>query len=193
MMTATDTGLSGNTALQSLALADDLQATRAAEYVYEHLLAALGASGDTTLLESPAAPLEPLRDAVQRGDVLLSDTESVSVARWVLSALTATPDGQRLVERALAEWKDDTQRVGVRLQWTLAGTLLLLVATTDVEYGPQGLHIHKKTVIPQQVEATLTFIRAKVSVKVFDPSTPAQLPPGAQSGKAPPALPPAAP
>lgn len=175
-MTVYSPDLPVNAALQSLALADDLHAARAAEYVYEHLLTALSASGDFTPLEAPAVPLLPLRDAVQRSDVMLSDVESVSVARWVLTTLTATADGQRLVEQALAEWNDNTQRVGVRLQWTLAGTLLLLVATTEVEYGPQGLHIHKKVVIPQQLEATLAFIRAKVSVKVFDPSTALPLP-----------------
>lgn len=165
--------------LEALALADDLEVVRAAEDLYERLMGALASVEVTALMADAPPSMQTLQHALeQQQAVQLSDTESISVARWTLRQLARSPQGRRLVLDALQHWRDDTQRVGTRVQWTLAGTLLLLVVTTEVDYGPAGLRIHKKTVIPAEVEATVAFLKGKVNLKVFDPApVPATPPP----------------
>ena len=161
----------GSNVLEALALADDIEAVRAAKHIYDQALPLLSKPAALTASGQEPPVVGALMQSLRQGEnVVLSDSESVATARWVLLQLLKSPGGGRLVLDALKGWQDDTQRVGVRLQWTLAGTLLLLVATTEVEFGPNGFHLHKKTIIPEQLEATATFLKAKVSVKVFEPS-----------------------
>jgi hypothetical protein len=140
-------------ALEALALADDLDAVRACEQVYERFVGALASADVSALLAGAPEPIHALQHGLSQRDVLLDEAESIAAARWTLRQLARSPQGQRLLLDSLNNWRDDTQRVGIRVQWTLAGTLLLLMATTEVDYGPEGLRIHKKTVIPAQIEA----------------------------------------
>ena len=138
-----------SSALEALALADDVEVVRAAEHIYNQCISALGEQEIDPGTEHDAPVIEALVVSMSQDEsVVLSDSESIATAHWVLLQLVKSPGGSRFVLHALSGWEDDTQRVGARLQWTLAGTLLLLVATTEVEFGPNGLHIHKKTVIP---------------------------------------------
>lgn len=166
---ATLAGVDELVALEALALADDLEVVRTSEEVYERLVGALATADVSELMAGAPDSIHALQQALAQQDVLLDEAESIAAARWTLRQLARSPQGQRLLLESLRNWRDDTQRVGTRVQWTLAGTLLLLVATTEVEYGPAGLHIHKKTVIPEQIEATVAFIKSKLSVRVFNP------------------------
>ena len=155
--------------LEAIALADDLTAVRAVEYIYERV-GSVEADADDSQLEVPQNPtLQALLASIGRDEqYLLDQAESIGAARWILCQFSKTTNGPVLVLDALKNWRDTSQGVGERLQWALVGTLLLCVATTEVVIDSNGIQLHKKAIAPALIETTATFLKGKISVKVLD-------------------------
>ncbi|MCP4980952.1 MAG: hypothetical protein GY935_10710 [Gammaproteobacteria bacterium] len=157
------------TSLEAIALVNDLTAVRAVEYIYEHF-GSVPIDAEGGQLEVPPDPtLQALLQSIERDEqILLSDAESICAARWILCQIVKGANGPALVFDALEKWNDETQSVGTQLQWILVGTLMLCVATTEVKIDSNGFSIHKKAALPEQIEATASFLKVKINVKVLD-------------------------
>lgn len=164
-----------NAATRAIALADDVSIVRALEFFHTEISRSLPAS-TKDLLEQ----LDSLPNREQNiGDLIayLSDSagkdlnaaDSVSLARWILVTAADSPDGERFVFHCVQEWPDERQTVGKTVAIGTIGALWLVLGTTEVVYKDGVLEVHKKPVVPEQVEMTASVLKAKFQIKVFDP------------------------
>lgn len=164
-----------NAATRAIALADDVSIVRALEYFHAEVSKALPASTGDLLGQLDGLPnraqcigglIAFLGDSTGKD---LSAADSVSLARWVLVTAAESPDGERFVLHCVQDWPDDWQTVGKTVAIGTIGALWLVLATTEVAYRDGVLEVHKKPVVPEQVEMTASVLKAKFQLKIFDP------------------------
>jgi hypothetical protein len=165
-----------NAAIRAIALADDVSIVRALEYFHAEVSKVLHASTADLLQQ-----LSALRDREQSVGALisflgesagkdLSAADSVSLARWILVTAAESPSAEGFVLHCVHEWPDDRQTVGKTVAVGMIGAVWLVLATTEVAYKDGQLEVHKKPVIPEQVEATAKVLKARFQIKIFDPN-----------------------
>lgn len=152
--------------LEALALADDVVAVRAAEYIYERLESLPLRSDETAIDLTPHPPLLALQQSIETdGDQAMGDSDSIRSARFLLCQFAKQECGNMLVLEALQDWNDDTQRVGVQISWGIIATLLLTFATTEVRIDGNGYSLHKKAIIPSQIDTIINLRNGIFSIK----------------------------
>lgn len=164
-----------NAATRAIALADDVSIVRALEFFHAELSKVLPASTDELLKQFDGLPNREqsvgslvafLGESAGKD---LSTADSVSLARWILVTAADSQDGERFVLHCVQDWPDDRQTVGKTIAVGTIGALWLVLATTEVAYKDGHLEIHKKPVVPENIEATASVLKAKFQIKIFDP------------------------
>ena len=156
-----------NTAIHEIALTDDVSVIRSSQYLNRLISNSLTESGDDLLTSLSALPeyrktVEPLIKHLQKNWTKnLSTADSIVLARWMLVTITKIPSAEPLVLHCLHEWPDDRQTVGKVVSYGLIGALWLAIASTEITYENGNLEIHKKAVVPEQVEGTAKALTIK--------------------------------
>ena len=159
-------------ALKAIALSDDVSVVRAFEFLHTTLLNGLSFPASELLEQLETLPgfgasLQPLISHLHdNAGVEVSPQQSISLARLILVAWTENPDTAGLVLHCIENWPDDRQSVGKTIALGVIGTVWLLAATTEVLWKDGKLTIHKKAMVPQQIEATADTLRQTLSIRV---------------------------
>ncbi|WP_324745628.1 hypothetical protein [Pseudomonas veronii] len=167
-----------NTAIYEIALTDDVSIIRSTQYLSRLVLNSLPKSKEDLLAPLSFLPeyektVEPLIMHLQQNWAKnLSAADSIALARWILVTMTQIPGVEPFVLHCLHEWPDRRQSVGKVVSYGVIGTLWLAIASTEIIYDNGSLQIHKKTVVPEQIEATAQALKIKLRLTVFDPSVP---------------------
>ena len=160
-------------AMELLALADDISVIRAFEYL------------DTTLRkEMEVASPGKLEDVIQKtSDAVesfgflvgmlsehqghkLTDEQSVLNARQILVDIVLKHDGEDIVKFALENWTDDKQSVGKILSVGCVGAVWIILATTKVSVKNSEIEIEKLPLMPEKMEFESKKIKTRLSVEI---------------------------
>lgn len=159
-----------DTTITAIALADDITIIRAAEFFHRELSKAIR---DFDINEDELLALasglqgfdQTLNAAGRYEDKELGVADSVALVRRLLVTAAQDPHLTVFVEHCVNDWPDDRLAVGRTVSVGLTLTLFLLIATTEVKYSSNdGIEIHKRAVIPKQIQATFSTLKKKFEV-----------------------------
>lgn len=164
-----------HSAIELLALADDVSVIRAFEYLDITLRKEMESASPGKLEET----IEETSDAVESFGLLvamlsehqghtLSDEQSVLVARQIFIDIILKHDGEDIVKFAMENWTDDRQSVGKILSVGCVGAVWIMLATTKVSVKNSEIEIEKLPLMPEKIEFESKKFKTKLSVDISE-------------------------
>lgn len=158
--------------IKTIALSDDISVIRVAEFFYNQLtMATNNSSISKNELFSLASSIDGFVDIDNvlklHSDTYLSTAHSIEMVRRLL--VVAAGIDQKLanfIEHCFKNWPDERQTVGNRVSVGLIAALLLLLATTDIEYKDGSISIHKRSIALDNIDFRLAMRSLKVDLLV---------------------------
>lgn len=158
--------------IKTIALSDDISVIRVAEFFYSQLTIATNNSAiSKNELCALASSIDGFVDIDKvlklHGDTYLSTANSIVMTRRLLVlAAVLDPNLANFIEHCFQNWPDDRQTVGNRISMGLLAALLLLLATTDIEFKDGSISIHKRSIPLDNIDFRLAMKSLKVDLLV---------------------------
>lgn len=161
--------------IKTIALSDDISVIRVAEFFYSQLTIA---TNNSTISKNELCELASSIDGFvdidkvlkQHGDAYLSTANSIVMTRRLLVlAADQDPNLAKFIEHCFQNWPDDRQTVGNRICMGVIAALLLLLATTDMEFKDGSISIHKRSIPLDNIEFKLVMNSFKVDLLIKPP------------------------
>ncbi len=160
-------------AMELVALADDVSVIRAFEYLDLTLRKEMEKAAPGKLEET----IQETSDAVESFGSLvgmlgehqghkLTDEQSVLNARQIFTDIILKHDGEDIVKFALQNWTDDQQSVGKILSVGCVGAVWIILATTKVSVKDNEIEIEKLPLMPERIELESKKLKTKLSVDI---------------------------
>ena len=154
-----------NDTIKRLALTEDYSVLHAADTVITEILHNNPYSTDelsnalTTESEVKEQLSEVITLATETPTETLNDLASIRFARQLLVHLAlAHPTAAAHVNNALKNWTDDRQNVSKVFAYGVAASMIYLIAATEVRYSDGEIHIEKKAIDAEQIQAIADLI-----------------------------------
>ncbi len=162
-----------NNTILAIAQTDDVSIIRATEYFHTAASKALInekiSIQELNELLNTNNTFKYIVDLAEKdGEKELNIADSIEMARLIFITAAQDPKLAAFVEHCLKDYPDDRQSVGKTISVGLLAALLLIIATTEVEYTNGPIQIHKKSVIPQHVIATIPHIKTKIEANFIE-------------------------
>lgn len=165
-----------NNTILVIAQTDDVTIIRAAEHFHTEASKALrnekiSIQDLNELLNTNDAFKNIVDLAEKKGEKELNVADSIEMARLIF--VTAAQDSElaTFIGHCLRNYPDDRQSVGKTMSVGLLTALLLIIATTEIEYTNGPIKVHKKSFIPQHVIATIPQIKTKIEANFIESDT----------------------
>jgi hypothetical protein len=107
----------------------------------------------------------------QKADQELSETESIRMARRLLTLAADDETLSSLIVESFDGWRDDLQAVELILAIGAIGTVWMVVASTDVKIKCKGLTVSKSAANADQLHALADLVRAMLGLPRVPPGS----------------------
>ena len=189
-----------SSAIESIALHDDVAVVRATEKLLERLALAFGPIADSIVAglrnmpENENGTGRLLAYLDEHADDRLDALMSVIEARRLMVTAAGQPHLDQLVAACLADWPENRNSVGLALTYGSLITLWLMILTTEVRLedaspvkgGEKTIILQKKACLPDiAVELTRRGVKLELKNACTEPGQAVQAPSPAPGGPVP--------